>query len=164
MANKITPKQHKAIPLLVLGNSQKSVAESIGITERTMGNWLKNRSFRKELRKALIDYQERTSLQAIEIQNSAIAEMKKIMQSEDASNSEKMQAAKILLNQGKIFSNVIVSMAEIERLKDENKKLYMLGRDEGLKDLGLGLKIHTKEEREARLKNWDEKYGSIIGL
>jgi adenylosuccinate synthase len=162
MSTELSTRQNKAIPLLVLGNTQKSVAETIGVTERTLGNWMKDSVFRKELKVSLVDYQERALLHAFNIQEASISEMKKIMQSEESTNSEKMQAAKILLSQGNKYTNGINFLAEIERLKDENKKLYMLGREEGLSGLGLGLKINSKEDREARLKKWDEDYGHLI--
>ncbi len=43
------PKQLKAIELLAEGFSIRETAQSVGVTERTLSNWLKNENFRKEL-------------------------------------------------------------------------------------------------------------------
>ncbi len=59
------PKQLKAIELLAEGFSIRETAQSVGVTERTLSNWLKNENFRKELDTRVKEKVERELLKKV---------------------------------------------------------------------------------------------------
>ncbi|GEP65203.1 hypothetical protein CBE01nite_29710 [Clostridium beijerinckii] len=129
----LTDQQMEAINLLVVGTMSKlQIASSIGVSEKTIYNWLNNNEvFKEQLQKSSDLFTESKILDAKNKLSThldmAIANIAKIAQ--DESNSKSFEANKYIIdrNLGAVTSKVETSLIDnkLNNSNDDEKQSYL---------------------------------------
>lgn len=121
--NELTPKQQRAIDALLSEPTTKGAAETAGCAEVTLHRWLKQPAFQSALKAARAELLEitRTALQSAG--KDAVETLKEVMNDTGAKGSERVSAAKAVLEIG-LKLQEIFNMGE--RLKEIENKLKAL--------------------------------------
>jgi hypothetical protein len=79
----LTPKQMKALVALAAGSTHKRAAEIAGVTENTIGNWIKLNTFHREFSKAMERMRYQFEARVIAAGQDAIAVVHKELENKD---------------------------------------------------------------------------------
>lgn len=96
-SNDLSAKQLKVIILLANGDSINSVAQKAGCHERSIDTWLKLPEFKQALRNAISEIYEGAIAESVRTSTSAVKVLASIIDNEEASNRDRIAAARELL-------------------------------------------------------------------
>lgn len=93
----LSPKQLKVIGCLASGDSINVAAKKASTNEKTIDGWLKLPHFKQALRSAISEIYESAIAESVRCSTSAIKLLVKIVDDEEATNRDRIAAARELL-------------------------------------------------------------------
>ena len=117
---KLSKKKEQAIAALLSRRSINAAARSLNIQSKTLRNWLKDEDFSAAYLAARRLVYDHAIATAQAIASEALAELRKILRSKDATNGDKIGAARTALQ----FSTILVDQYDtLERLRALEKAI-----------------------------------------
>src|SRR5450631_4242647 len=115
----LSPKQHRAIQVLLLCFTKEKAAEELGINVTTLWRWLKIPEFKDALREAQREANSQTNARLQQSAPLAVNTLLRVISSPDTPASSKVQASRtiILLSQKSIeWEDTEARLARLEKL------------------------------------------------
>jgi hypothetical protein len=104
MARKaLSPKQHKALALLVAGQTQESVSLALHVKHNTIREWMRDETFRDELRLALERMRQTFEARVMQLANNASVVVGQMIEGSDP--DRQLEGAKLAFNAAVRLSN-----------------------------------------------------------
>lgn len=133
----LTSKQRRAIPLLARGMEQVDVAKTVGVTDRTIRNWLNNYYFQEALDKAYYQFLSKEIVTTTEIRFDVYKALFNLFQDPDTDPIEKRHLGKLLLEESARMQALrprLDSFTQPPPLTQEEKRAiaYQKGVEEGI--------------------------------
>lgn len=98
-----SPKQIEAIEELALGKSPQAIAKKLGLSVSSIYKWQQHSDFNLEVRRLVkIAYESATQEMAL-LGSECVAELRKIISSDDTRTRDKLDAIKLLFSVGDKF-------------------------------------------------------------
>jgi len=97
------PRQEEVLALIATGSSATSAARQAGVHRNTVNNWLKTEDFRAALARARYEKQLLYWDQAHEMMAEGLNNLRAMMHDRNATNNERLNATKALLQQLNLF-------------------------------------------------------------
>ena len=105
MAKKdLSVKQHKALALLVAGQTQEAAAAAAGVRQKTMIEWMRDNVFRDELRLALERMRQTFEARVMGLANNAAVVVGDMI-ADDGDKDRQLEGAKLAFNAAVRLSN-----------------------------------------------------------
>ena len=112
----ITPQQYQAIALIATGSNIKTTADKIGVSDRTVLNWLKSQLFKSELNEVVaIAYRSYLS-RFQKLLDLGLDRIDDVLRSPDTSPADTIRAVKLLLDASDRLSQ-ISALEELANIK-----------------------------------------------
>jgi predicted transcriptional regulator len=99
---KLTPQHHKAIELMVMGSTNKNVAETLNIAPETVSRWKSDYEFQAELNRQLREQQQQTQDRLRALANTALSTIEAVMSSDTAPEKDRLHAAFKVLEMARV--------------------------------------------------------------
>lgn len=115
----LTPKQQRAIGALLSAPTIRKAAEEVGVTDRTLHEWLRNPEFKAEYRTAQREAFKHSIAIAQKYMPHAVQTLVKIMADDVAPHSAKVSAATALMKYGRESIELDDVVERVEKLEAE---------------------------------------------
>lgn len=115
----ITPKQRRAISLLVTGRSARDIAAAIGVHENTIYMWGKTLEFQAALHEAENEAMRGVTRSLLALADKATGTLESVMDNARALDSSKVRAADIVIGRLLQTRELLELEERIKRLEDQ---------------------------------------------
>lgn len=100
----LSPKQHKALAILVAGQTQEAAAKAANVANATMREWMRDNLFRDELRLALERMRQTFEARVMGLANNAAVVVQDMI-ADDSDKERQLEGAKLAFNSAVRLSN-----------------------------------------------------------
>jgi len=114
---RLEAKHHRGIAALMATNTVEDAANVAGVSSRTLWRWLKDDTFRQALAAAETELLSRVSRSMAQAAMMAVIALRTILADDDATNSERIQAARVVLSSlptMRLLSNIETRLQDLE--------------------------------------------------